>query len=299
MTVLITGGSGFIGKNIITYFLENKWDVINVSRTPANIPELRNQFRFDLGEGNFVEKIMNEFPPCEQIIHCAANVDHNFNNLEVTSANCFGTHQLLNLAKKWDVKSFVYLSGVNVIGIPFLHPITEMHPPNPQTVYHASKLFGEHLTQIANNQHDLSSSILRISAPIGPGIPQNKIVPRFVMQAINNNPLQIIGKGTRKQNYVDVRDISRSVEQCIKKSSTGIYNIGGRECVSNLELARLCIKCLNSKSDIEYVNRIDPEEGIIWDLSIEKAEKEMGYSPIYSLERSIRDISKDYENCNH
>ena len=111
MTILITGGSGFIGKNIITYFLENQWDVINVSRTPANIPELRNQFRFDLGEGNFVEKIMNEFPPCEQIIHCAANVDHNFNNLEVTSANCFGISSTFKSGKKMGCKVLCLFIG--------------------------------------------------------------------------------------------------------------------------------------------------------------------------------------------
>jgi nucleoside-diphosphate-sugar epimerase len=299
MTVLITGGSGFIGKNITTYFLENNWDVINISRTRANIPKLKNQFQLNIGEKNVIEKIINKISPCEHIIHCAANTDHDFNNPEVTSVNCFGTHQILNLAKKWEVESFVYLSGVNIIGIPIFHPITEMHPPNPQTVYHASKLFGENLSQIANKQFDLNTSILRISAPIGPGMPSNKIVPRFVVQALNNKPLQIIGQGTRKQNYVDVRDISRLVEQCIKKSSDGIYNIGGRECISNLDLAKLCIDCLNSKSEIVYTNKIDSEEGLIWDLSIEKAETEIGYFPIYTLERSIRDISKDYDNCNH
>ncbi|MDD4497992.1 MAG: SDR family oxidoreductase, partial [Methanosarcinaceae archaeon] len=227
-----------------------------------------------------------------------ANIDYNLDNLQVSSVNCLGFHQILKLAKHWDVKSVVYLSSIGVIGTPFVHPITELHPPNPKTAYHASKLYGEYLGLIANTA-GVSCAILRLSSPIGLGMPKNKIVSRFVSRACENKPLEILGNGTRKQNYVDVRDISSAIEQCLTKSVHGIYNIGGSECISNLDLAKECIVTLNSTSNIEYTNMIDVEEGVVWDLSIEKAKCDFAYCPKYTLKQSISDISVDYETCNH
>jgi UDP-glucose 4-epimerase len=298
MTVLITGGSGFIGKNIIAHFIEHHWDMTNISRTPVKIQGLKDQMSADISAENFIETIQRKVSPCEYIIHCAANIDFNFDNSQVSAVNCLGVHQILQLAKLWNVKSVVYISSIGVIGTPVLHPITEMHPLNPKTVYHASKLYGEYLALIANAA-GLPCSILRLSSPIGPGMPQNKIVSRFVSRACENKPLTIFGTGSRKQNYVDVRDISFAIEQCITKSVCGIYNIGGDECISNLDLAKECIATLNSTSKIAYSPLDDDEEGVVWDLSIEKARSDFSYSPKYNIRRSIFDISNDYENCNH
>jgi nucleoside-diphosphate-sugar epimerase len=298
MTVLITGGSGFIGQNVIKHFIQRHWDIINVSRTHVDIKGLKDQVAADLGNEKFIEQIKKNISPCEYIIHCAANLDYAFNNTQVSSVNCLGFHQILKLAKLWDVKSVIYLSSIGVIGTPCLHPITELHPPNPKTAYHASKLYGEHLGLMANTA-GVSCAILRLSSPIGSGMPKNKIVSRFVSCACENKPLEILGNGTRKQNYVDVSDISSAIEQCLTKSVHGIYNIGGSECISNLDLAKECIVTLHSTSKIEFINTIDIEEGIVWDLSIEKAKRDFAYCPKYTLKQSISNISVDYETCNH
>lgn len=298
MTILITGGSGFIGKKVLNHFIQSRWDIINVSRTPVEIHGLKDQVNADIGNEKFIEKIQRIVPPCEYIIHCAANMDYHFDNPQVSAVNCLGFHQILQLAKHWNVKSVVYLSSIGVIGIPILHPITELHPSNPKTVYHASKLYGEHLSLVATTE-GIPCSILRLSSPIGSGMPQNKIVSRFVSHACKNETLEILGNGTRKQNYVDVRDISSAIEHCLTKSICGIYNIGGNECISNLDLAKECVTTLNSTSEITYKNIIDLEEGVVWDISIEKAKCAFAYSPQYALKQSISDISRDYENCNH
>jgi len=298
MTVLITGGSGFIGQNVIKHFIQRHWDITNVSRTHVELQGLKDQVAIDLGKENFVEKIQRNVSPCEYIIHCAANIDYNFDNPQVSSVNCLGFHQILQLARLWNVKSVVYLSSIGVIGTPFLHPITELHPPNPKTAYHASKLYGEYLGLIANTT-GVPCAILRISSPIGPGMPKKKIVSTFISRACENKPLEILGNGTRKQNYVDVRDISSAIEQCLTKSAHGIYNIGGSRCISNLDLAKECIITLNSTSTIKYTNMIDVEEGIVWDISIEKAKRDLAYCPIYTLKQSISDISVDYEYFDH
>jgi len=298
MAVLVTGGSGFIGRNVIKHFIQRHWDVINVSRTHVEIQGLKDQVAADLAKENFVEKIQRNVPPCEYIIHCAASIDYNFYNPQVSAVNCLGFHKILQLARLWDVKSVIYLSSIGVIGTPFIHPITELHPPNPKTAYHTSKLYGEYLGLIANTK-GLPCAILRLSSPIGPGMPKDKIVSTFVSRACENKPLEIFGKGTRKQNYVDVRDISSAIEQCLTKSAHGIYNIGGSECISNLDLAKECIITLNSTSTIEYTNTIDVEEGVVWDISIEKANRDFAYRPKYTLKKSISDISVDYGNFDH
>ena len=108
---------------------------------------------------------------------------------------------------------------------------------------------------------------LRLTSPSGPGTPENRILSVFVSRAVAGTPLQVLGQGTRKQNYVDVRDVAVAVETCLTKQASGIYNIAAAESISNYELAQTCIDELRSSSSVDFVGRPDPEEGTVWDVS--------------------------------
>ena len=94
-----------------------------------------------------------------------------------------------------------------------------------------------------------------------------------------------------------MRDVAAAVEACLASGPAGLCNLGSGRDMSNEELARACVSVLNSKSEIVFSGRPDPEEGIIWRVSIEKARHRLGYEPRFSLEESIQSLAAAYAHC--
>jgi nucleoside-diphosphate-sugar epimerase len=226
-------------------------------------------------------------PRCEAIVHAAAAIDAPA--WEIALTNCLGTQQMLELAARWEVQSFVFLSSLPVIGRPRSLPITEEHPPDPPTPYHASKLYGEHLTSLSA-RGGLPAVSLRLTAPVGAGMPERRILAVFVRRAAAGEPLELAGQGSRQQDYVDVRDIAAAVAACLEHRPRGVLNVGSGRAISNLDLARLCIETLGSGSPVRLHAGPDPEEGVRWEVSIEHAAACIGYRPRYSLAETIREL---------
>lgn len=294
MRVLVTGSTGFVGGAIACHLARSGHEVVGLSRGISDsLPEDVRQVQADIADLSFVERAARDVPRCDAIVHAAASRNTSLDATEVSLTNCLGTQQVLTLARKWSVERFVYISGVTVIGLPIQHPITEEHPAAPLTAYLASKLYGEHLTQIAHRA-GLPRTVLRVTAPIGPGMPRNRILTIFISRALANEPIQLNGKGTRRQNYVDVRDVAAAVEQCLQRRADGLFNIGGPETISNRELAGLCIEVLGSSSPITFSGKPDPENDVVWDVSTEKAQRAIGYKPKYSTAASIRHLVREF-----
>jgi UDP-glucose 4-epimerase len=298
MNVLVTGASGHVGGAIATHLVQKGWNVVGLSRTPSSVKGLSHSLQADMSSLSFPDQMMTQLPVCQAIVHAAASLDKEPYAHTIAFTNCFGTQQILKLSEMWEVKRFVYLSGVSVIGVPKHLPITEDHPTDPLTAYHASKLFGEYLTAIARRR-GLVATILRLTSPIGPGMSAHRIFSMFIQRAIQNVPLVVLGQGTRQQNYVDVRDVSVAVEHCLQQEVQGCFNIAGSHSIANIELAQACINLLDSSSPILFAEQQDPEEGVIWDVSIAKAQQSWGYTPQYSLEESIRTVAKEYAHSDY
>ncbi|NLW91108.1 MAG: NAD(P)-dependent oxidoreductase [Syntrophomonadaceae bacterium] len=293
MRVLITGHNGNVGSEIARLLSAQGWEVIGLDRSLVNEDNvLGKEIGVDISSVSLVDNIAEKIEPCEVIVHTAAMIDYDNHHLSTIMTNCLGTQNILRLAALWKTQTMVYTSSIQVIGTPRTIPITEEHPVEPNTVYHASKLFGEHLCNIAQI-NGLRTVVLRLTSPVGPRMDRGRIFPVFIKQALAGEPLSIIGKGNRQQNYVDVRDIATAVERFIISDVHGVYNIAGKQAISNLELAQACISLFGSRSNIKYSDVPDREEGLNWDISINKAADMIGYEPIYSLEDSIRYIGKN------
>lgn len=290
MKVLVTGSSGHVGGAVARYLHEHGHTVVGVSRRRAALPEAIQQISSDISVPEFLVRALVEPNPFDAIVHAAADLSKAPFNPVTSAVNGMGTHQVLQLAHEMQVCSFVFISGVAVIGRPVAIPITETHPAAPQTAYHASKLYGEHLTAIAGDS-GLPSVTLRLTSPIGPGTPPVRILPQFVERALRGEPLVLHGRGTRRQNYVDVRDAAKAAAMCIERRVTGLYNIGGNETVSNHELAQRCINVLSSRSSVEFSGEPDPDDEVIWEVSSQAANDAFGYQPEHTLETSIQAIT--------
>ena len=290
MRVLVTGSSGHVGNAVATHLTKAGLEVVGLSRRPGDPAASIEHVQADIGSETVADRLSRQIRPCHGVVHAAASLEREPDAAAVPLTNCLGTQQMLKLASLWDARSFVYISGIAVIGSPRYHPITEDHPTDPPTAYHASKLFGEHLVRLATSK-ELAAASLQLTAPVGLGTPGGRILPVFVRRALANEPLRIAGCGTRRQNYVDVRDVATAVELCLRKSVAGLFHIASNESISNLDLARTCIRVLNSASVIEFSGEPDAEEGIVWDVSIARAAERFGYRPQFTIEDSIRSLA--------
>lgn len=135
---------------------------------------------------------------------------------------------------------------------------------------------------------------LRLTSPAGPGTPEKRILSVFVRRALSNQTLEVPGRGTRKQNYVDVRDVAAAVGACLAKRASGLYNIASAESISNYDLALTCVDQLSSHSKVTFSETPDPEEGVSWDVSIAKARRDLCYQPQFTIDDSIRAIFHEH-----
>lgn len=287
--ILVTGASGLVGGAIAAHLVERGHQVIGLSRRPSALTGIRD-IHVDLATPGWSEDLRDL--RCEAIVHAGACLAKDNTDPHLCAVNAGATQELLTLAGAWEVSSFVFISGLTVIGQPLHLPITEEHPTAPLTTYHASKLFGEHMVRVLSAGRWPSAS-LRVTAPVGPRMPDGRILSHFVGRALRNEPLVLAGEGSRKQDFVDVRDVARCVELALSHRAEGVYNAGSGRSVSNIDLARLVIATLGSRSVIEHTGSPDPEEGIDWAISLERARSSFGYQPAISLDESIRSVARD------
>jgi nucleoside-diphosphate-sugar epimerase len=298
MRLLLTGVTGFVGEAIASHLYSKGHEIFGVHARyrETKLHEKYKMTLADVGSLGVVEKLRQEIPQCDAVIHAAASLNMDLFAIDVVLTNCLGVHNMLSLASQWGCKRFVFLSSLPVIGVPKILPIDEEHPTNPATSYHASKLFGEQLVGLAALR-GLNSVSLRLSAPVGPGMPKGRLLNVLVSRAVNSEIIELQGHGTRQQNYVDVRDISSAVELCLENPISGVFNIASASCISNIDLALRCIDRCHSGSEIVFTGVTDLEEGYIWAVSIEKARNKLGYVPQYGIDEAIdaavADLRKD------
>ena len=285
----MTGASGHVGGAAAARLVEAGHDVVGLSRRSAGPPGMSRALPADITSGTDIDQVAAE-QPCDAIVHAAAVIDPDPHAAEMALVNCLGTQRIVELAEHWSCAAFVFVSSVPVVGRPRELPVTEAHPVDPPTAYHASKLFGERLTELARRR-GMAAASLRLTSPAGPGTPRGRILEVFVRRALAGQPLEVAGEGTRAQDYVDVRDVADAALACLEGRATGVFNIARGEAASNAALARRCVEVLDSHSEVRVGGRPDPDDGVRWEVSIERASETFGYSPSRTLEDSIAAVA--------
>lgn len=285
--ILLTGSNGFVGQEIAKC-IADEGHIIGLGRKSENqCPYVDEYVSADLSKEGALDSLKGR--KLDVIIHVAANLNMAADDAKVIADNCLGTFYLTRLAVETGCSRFLYISSLPVVGTPKPDEtgmITEKNLPHPETVYHASKLMGEHLVGLLNRQ-GIQSTSLRIPSPVGAGMSIKTILPVFLQQARNGETITLRGKGTRRQNYVDVRDIAQAVLKAIQALQLSeCYHIVAPQTVSNVELAKLCIQMSGSQSDIKFEGQ-DSSDGVDWCADGSLAEKELGFVPKYTLEDTI------------
>jgi nucleoside-diphosphate-sugar epimerase len=290
--VLVTGASGFVGGAAAGRLAEGGHDVIGLSRRPGAVAGLHGLLDANLADPALAARVAERVEPCAAIVHAGASLDRDPRRAaQMVLANCLGTEQVLELGERWKVERFVFVSSLPVIGRPRELPVTEYHPTAPATAYHATKLLGEHLC-LAGPVAE-RCAVLRLTSPVGPGMPGGRIVSELVGRALASEPLELAGAGTRRQDYVDVRDVAAAVEAALAGSAHGRFNVAAGRSVANRELAELVLERLGSTSAIRLGAGDDPDDGVRWEVSIQRARDELGWAPAIALAESIDAVAAE------
>jgi nucleoside-diphosphate-sugar epimerase len=293
--ILVSGASGHVGGAIARHLVQAGHEVIGVSRRlNSQSRTLPCALAMDLGRPDAAQHLAAEQAPCQAIVHAAAALDSDPFTPSLSLTNGLGTQQILDLATRWSARSVVYISGVTVIGRPEQLPVTEQHPTLPFTAYHASKLYAEHLVRLPLSDTP-ARAVLRLSAPVGRGMDSRRILPEFIGRALEGRPLELAGTGTRGQDYVDARDVALAAEAAIDARAEGVFNVASGRCVTNHELAQICIEELGSSSEVRFSGIPDPDDSVRWEISIAQAERYLGYRPRHTLEESIAQVAESLQ----
>lgn len=291
--VIVTGGGGFIGKYVAKALHQSGCNVFVIDRMPVSEEYVADSLVGDIGSDDFAKLAFAHYKNLEidGIVHLAADIRMNESE-SLIRTNCLGSLNMGRLAEELKVQKFVYLSSVPVIGTPKEIPINENHPVQPLSLYHTTKYAGELIVRDLM-QAGIDWVILRICSPVGRREKQVAYLGFLLNTLLAGNPVHVFGKGSRVQNYIDVRDVASAVSLSLQKGS-GLYLIGGSS-VSNLELAELCKDLTCSSSEIVIGTQTDPEDDLCWTIDGTKAETELNYKPAYTIEDTIRWILGESE----
>jgi len=285
--ILVTGAVGQLGRFLIRRLLKDKMKFSGLDvRINKNLPDFE-LFNIQLTDRNELKKnqpILQEF---DTLIHLASKIDIESDVIKSAKAsielNITGTLNLLEFMP--NLQHICFTSTYMVYGKPDTNPIKEEHQTNPITVYGASKLSTEKFLQIFSKQHNIPVTILRLMGIYDLEKPYNQAIPSFIKLISNNQNPMIFGNGHTKRNHLHVDDSINAILSCLKNKKSGIYNIGGSDTPSNLELIEIINRKMNKKIQPNFKNIDDKQYDFVTDIS--KAEKELGFKPTISIEKGI------------
>ncbi len=290
MRVIVTGSNGFIGRHVCRYLMDRGMEVVGLGRSEKPLYDCDDYIQCDIGTDAVFGILDKLGKPVDAVVHLAADMRHEPYTVDVVETNCGGTQRLLELCEGNGIPTFVQLSSLPVIGTPIIHPIDESHPLKPPTVYHVTKHAEEMLADYAFYTFGLRTVSFRICSPIGEGVNPRTIFPVFVRSALKGEDIVLLGDGSRKQTYIHVDDISQAIYLALTVDVQGVYNLASENLVSNYELAQRCVELLDSKSVISFEGE-DLNDGVVWDVSIEKIKDDMGFEPVRDLNYMIEDLA--------
>ena len=302
--LLVTGGAGFIGGNFVQYMADNyphyhiyNLDLLTYAGDLTKHQKIENKENYsfvhiDIADRRAVSELFEQVD-FDYIVHFAAesHVDRSITDPEIfIRTNVLGTQVLLDAAKAANIKKFVHVSTDEVYGELDFDPtsfFTEETPLQPNSPYSASKASSDLLVRAYYETYGLPVNITRCSNNYGPYHFPEKLIPLTISRVLNDQKVPVYGDGKNVRDWLHVLDHCSAIDLVMHSGEIGgVYNIGGHNERTNLEVVRTIIQALGKSEDlIEFVeDRLGHDKRYAIDPS--KIEK-LGWRPAYDFETGI------------
>ena len=269
MTILVTGGAGFIGSNFIFYEMEKHPEdrivCLDKLTYAGNLSTLKSvldapNFRFvkgDICDREAVYKLFEEELP-DIVVHFAAesHVDRSIENPGVfLETNIMGTAVLMDACRKYGITRYHQVSTDEVYGdLPLDRPdlfFTEQTPIHTSSPYSSSKAAADLLVMAYYRTYGLPVSVSRCSNNYGPYQFPEKLIPLMIANCLAGKPLPVYGQGLNVRDWLYVEDHCKAIDLIIRKGRAGeVYNIGGHNEMRNIDIVKLIVRELGASEDL-------------------------------------------------
>ena len=304
-TILVTGGAGFIGSNLVRYILENRPDdrVINLDGlTYAGnmeslaefVDEPRHEFvHCDINNSEKLDEIM---PKADVVLHLAAesHVDRSIHNPSLfLQTNIIGTFNILQASRGTQVERIVHTSTSEVYGTAQYIPIDEKHPLQPQSPYSASKIGADAMAMSFYYSFQLPLTVARPFNTYGPRQSARAVIPTIITQLAAGARAIKLGDLRPTRDFNFVLDTCKGMIMLAESDRTigDVYNIGSNHEISIGELASKIMQLMGSEAEIiSETERLRPQNSEVLRLHCDnqKIKQTVGFEPDFSLEEGLK-----------
>ena len=306
--IIVTGGLGFIGSNLIDLLISKNYFVINIDKVTYssnfyNTKEHKKSKKYkfikcDIGDKK-LESIIHQIKPIG-IFNLAAetHVDRSIDNPKnFIQSNILGTFNLLECFKKYSKKNkskLIHISTDEVYGDILTGRSSENYPYLPSSPYAASKASSDHLVSSYVRTYRIPAIITNCSNNYGPKQHPEKLIPKLIYNILNNKPLPIYGKGKNSREWIFVKDHCEALLKVFIKGKIGeFYNIGSNKNLNNLEVTKEILKVsknltkLGKKVKILFV-KDRPGHDKRYALNSNKIKSTLNWKPKTSFRQGIK-----------
>ncbi|PJK16924.1 dTDP-glucose 4,6-dehydratase [Chryseomicrobium excrementi] len=302
--IAVTGGAGFIGGNFVHYMVSKypNYMIHNLDSltyagdlTKHESIETKENYHFVKLDITDRQSVLNLFSEenYDYVVHFAAesHVDRSITDPGIfVQTNVIGTQNLLDASKEFEIKKFVHVSTDEVYGELDFDPttfFTEDTPLQPNSPYSASKASSDLLVRAYHETYKLPVNITRCSNNYGPYHFPEKLIPLTISRVLNDEKIPVYGNGQNIRDWLHVQDHCSAIELVMHDGSNGeVYNVGGHNEKTNLEVVETIIKALGKSEElIEFVeDRLGHDKRYAIDPT--KLEN-LGWKPTYNFETGI------------
>lgn len=297
-TAVVTGAAGFLGSHLTDYLLAKGYKVIGLDNlltgNVRNIEHLAGNADFD-----FIKHDVTHFiylpGPVDLVFHFASPaspIDYLQLPIQTLKVGSLGTHNTLGLAKEKKA-TFLIASTSETYGDPLVHPQTEsywgnVNPVGPRGVYDEAKRFAEAMTMAYHRAHGLDTKIVRIFNTYGPRmrLEDGRVVPAFIGQALQGQPLTVFGDGGQTRSFCYVSDLIEGIYRLSQSNYHEPVNIGNPGEMTVLQFAQKILNYTGSKSTIEF-KPLPEDDPKVRQPDITLAKRILQWEPKVSFEEGI------------
>ncbi|HEY9855069.1 MAG TPA: dTDP-glucose 4,6-dehydratase [Stenomitos sp.] len=301
MKILITGGAGFIGGNLVRHLLDEHptYQVVNLDALTyagclESLQDVSSNPRYTFVHGDICDPALVDavMAGVDAVMHLAAesHVDRSISDpAAFVRTNVLGTQVLLDAAKRHKVERFLHVSTDEVYGS--LGPtgfFTEETPYAPNSPYSASKAGSDMLARAYFETYGFETVITHCSNNYGPYHFPEKLIPLFITNLMDDQSVPVYGDGLNVRDWLHVEDHCRALDRVLHAGKPGeVYNIGGHNEKTNMEITRLILEKLGKpESLIRYVAD-RPGHDKRYAIDAAKIERELGWVPRYTFETGL------------